>query len=94
MVLLLLLMLKVPMTAIISDYRASERELESEMEERIGDIRKVGLREDFAKCPEEFATAVALYIAERCGGIERYLAEMAGVDDGMQRRIGEIMLVR
>ena len=82
------------MAAIVADYRASERELESEMEERIGDIRKLGLQEDFARCPKEFATAVALYIAERYGGIERYMTEMAGVDHGKQRRIREIMLVR
>lgn len=82
------------MAAIVADYRASERELESEMEERIGDIRKVGLQEDFARCPEEFAMAVAVYISERYGGIERYLTEMAGVNDGMQGSIREIMLVR
>ena len=87
-------MLKVPMAAIIADYRASERELESEMEERIGDIRKVGLQEDFARCPEEFATAVAVYIGERYGGIERYLIEKAGVDNDVQRKIWEMVLVR
>ena len=87
-------MLEVPMAAIIADYRASERELEAEMEERTGDIQKVGLQEDFARCPEDFATAVAVYIGERYGGIERYLSEMAGVDDGMQCRIREMTLVQ
>ena len=53
-VLLLLLLLKVPKAAIIADYRASERELKAEMEERISDLRKAGLEKDFARCPEGF----------------------------------------
>ena len=91
-VLLLLCMLEIPVAAIAADYRASERELEVEMEERMGELRKGGLGADFAKCPTGFVEAVVAEIEQRYGGIERYLNEKVGVDEGMQRKIRSIML--
>ncbi|KAL8795780.1 MAG: hypothetical protein Q9195_001832 [Heterodermia aff. obscurata] len=91
-VLLLLSMLEVPVAAIAADYRASERELEVEMKERLGELRKGGLGADFAGCPTGFVEAVLAEIEERYGGIERYLNEKVGVDEGMQHKIKNIML--
>ena len=42
-VLLVLLVLEVPVADIVADYRASEGELQVEMEERISELRKGGL---------------------------------------------------
>ncbi|CAF9924534.1 MAG: hypothetical protein HETSPECPRED_005587 [Heterodermia speciosa] len=91
-VLLLLSMLEVPVAAIAADYRASERELEVEMEERLDELRKGGLEADFARCPTGFVEAVVAEIENKYGGIERYLNEKVGVDEGMQRKIRSIML--
>ena len=91
-ILLLLFMLEIPVVAIAADYQASERELEVEMEERLGELRKGGLEADFARCPTGFVEAVAAEIEKRYGGIERYLIEQVGVDEGMQRKIRSIIL--
>ena len=91
-VLLLLSMLEVPVAAIAADYRASERELEVEMEKRLDELRKGGLEADFARCPTGFVEAVVAEIENKYGGIERYLNEKVGVDEGMQRKIRSIML--
>lgn len=91
-VLLLLSMLDVPVAAIAADYRASESELEVEMEERLGELRKGGLEADFARCLTGFVEAVVVEIEKTYGGIERYLNEKVGVDEGMQRKIRSIML--
>ena len=86
-VLLLLLMLEVPITAIEADYQTSERELQMEMEERIGELRKGGLEADFAECPAGFVKAVVLEIDGKYGGIHNYLTEKVGVDEDLQRRL-------
>ena len=86
-------MLKVPLAAIVADYRASERELEVEMEERIRELRKGGLEAEFARCPQGFVEAVVAEIQEKYGGIERYLTEKIGIDENMQRQLREIMLI-
>lgn len=50
-ILLILLLLEVPLDAISADYMASERELESEKQERMKEITEIGLGEEFAGCP-------------------------------------------
>lgn len=93
-VLLLLLMFDVPITAIDADYRTSERELQVEMEDRIGELRKGGLEADFAECPAGFVEAVVAEIEGKYGGINRYLTEKVGVDDDLRQKIGNCMLSR
>lgn len=86
-VLLLLLMLEVPISAIEADYQASERELQVELEERIGELRKGGLEAEFAECPAGFVKAVVTEIEEKYGGINKYLIEKVGVDEDLRRRL-------
>lgn len=93
-VILLLLMLGIPIVAIAADYQASERELQAELEERIAELRRGGLEADFAQCPAGFVQAVVAEIDGKYGGIEKYLTEKVGVDEGMQRRLKDVMLVR
>jgi protein-tyrosine phosphatase len=90
-VLLILLLCGVGQEAAQADYVMSEKELEPEREERLEDIRRVGLNESFASCPAEFVEAVTKHLDERYGGVDKYLANI-GVGEEAQRRIREILL--
>ncbi|PGH04431.1 hypothetical protein AJ79_07088 [Helicocarpus griseus UAMH5409] len=71
---------KIPLSAITSDYRISEGQLLPELEERLEEMREMGLPEDFAKCPDGFVEDVMRFLEEGYGGIRGYLSA-AGVDD-------------
>ena len=90
-VLLVLLLCGVGQEAAEQDYVLSEKELEPEREERLKDIKRVGLDESFAGCPAGFVQDVVAHLNERYGGVEKYLAKI-GVGDEAQRSIREIML--
>ncbi|MCJ1276783.1 hypothetical protein MMC21_004590 [Puttea exsequens] len=90
-VLLVLLLCGVPVEVIAVDYGASERELVVEKEERLKEIREVGLGDEFAACPEGFVEAMVDHIDRTYGGITKYL-EKIGVDDEMQWKIKGIMM--
>ncbi|KAG4428047.1 hypothetical protein IFR05_016468, partial [Cadophora sp. M221] len=61
---ILLLILKVPLEAIGRDYVMSERELESEKEARMVEIRSIGLSEEFATCPPEWVGCMERHLRE------------------------------
>ena len=88
--LVLLLMERVPGEAISRDYARSEGELAVEYEERMEEIRQVGLGEEFARCPEGFTDAVTEYLEEKYGGVRKYLRGL-GIDEEklemMRRRL-------
>ena len=90
-VLLLLLLCKVPSNIINADYMASERELMSEREERVREMKDAGFTEDFADCPSGWVEGVVGHIKEVYGGVENYLRRI-GVDDEMQARIRNVLL--
>lgn len=93
LVVLLMLLLAgdvVPPEAIVHDYSRSEPELEPELEERMKEIRAIGLDEHYTKCPDQFVTLTTQYL-EKFGGVTGYL-EKAGVDRDMQERIRRKLL--
>ncbi|GES64555.1 tyrosine/serine protein phosphatase [Aspergillus terreus] len=71
--LLLLLTGAVGADALAADYVRSEAELVVEVEERMKEIRKLGLNEDYTKCPDGFTSEISGYLAEKYGGVEAYL---------------------
>jgi protein-tyrosine phosphatase len=93
-IVLMLLLLEVPVQAIATDYVASERELEVELEERTADMRKVGLGRDFAGCPSGFVEAVVSELDSKYGGVKSYLEDKVGISEEIQEKIRSIMLVR
>ncbi len=90
-VLLLLLLCKVPSDIINADYMASERELVSEREERVREMKDAGFTEEFAECPLDWVEGLIGHIKEKYGGVESYLKK-TGVDDEMQARIRNILM--
>ncbi|KAJ5774604.1 hypothetical protein N7457_009500 [Penicillium paradoxum] len=66
--LMLLLAGTVPVDAIVDDYSRSELELVPEFEERMEEIRAIGLDEDYTRCPPDFVKATTEYLDSRYGG--------------------------
>lgn len=91
-IVLLLLLLEVPVQAIAADYVASERELEAEMEDRIADMKKVGLGPGFAGCPTDFVKGVVGELDSGFGGVRSYLTDKVGISEEVQERVRSIML--
>ena len=90
-VLLALLLCGVRQDAIRKDYVMSEKELESEKEERLVEIKKVGLDESFAGCPDSFVDKIVQHINQRYGGVENYLTKI-GVGKVVQQKVREILM--
>ncbi|KNG87263.1 putative tyrosine/serine protein phosphatase [Aspergillus nomiae NRRL 13137] len=59
--------------AMTADYVQSEPELVVEAEERMKEIRKLGLPEDYIKCPDWFTVEIRRHLDERYGGVDGYL---------------------
>lgn len=89
--LLLLLTRAVPLDVIGADYVKSEPELVPELEERMQEIRAIGLTEDYAKCPPGWTEAITNYLDEKYGGVEGYLLSL-GIDREKQERIRNLLL--
>lgn len=93
LVILLLLLLtgRVGEDALRSDYVRSEPELLVEVEERMKEIRLLGLSEDYTKCPAGFTMEIRRHLEEKYGGVEGYL-RYVGVDEEKLERIRQTLL--
>lgn len=90
--LLLLLMGVVPEDVISDDYVKSESELVAELEERMKEIRALGLSEDYARCPAGFTSAIKSQLDLKYGGVNGYLLSL-GIDHEKQERIRRSLLL-
>ncbi|KAL4996833.1 protein-tyrosine phosphatase-like protein [Aspergillus recurvatus] len=87
----LIVLLSLLLTGVIdaevmaSEYVLSEEELENEpteeKDERMREIRAIGLDEEYARCPRDFTQRIATFLDEKYGGVRGYL-ESVGVDEG------------
>jgi protein-tyrosine phosphatase len=89
-VVLVLMLCGVDGSAIADDYMRSEEELLVEKKERLREISRIGLNEDFVGCPRDFVLAVTKHIQGKYGGIGEYLAGI-GVDAEAQERVRRII---
>ncbi len=90
-VLLVLLLCGVEVQAIQADYGVSEAALRPEREEKLAEIRSIGLPDEFAECPVDWVERVRAYIDGTFGGVEEYL-EGCGVTG--EQRAGLVELLR
>ena len=89
-VLLVLLLCGIDIAAITADYVKSEPELEPEKEERMREIRSIGLDETFAQCPPDFCQKIQEHLGSKYGGIHTYL-DRIGIDKDQQEQIRRIL---
>jgi protein-tyrosine phosphatase len=90
-VVLVLMLCGVDGRAIADDYMRSEEELLVEKKERLKEISRIGLNEDFVGCPRDFVQAVTKHVQEKYGEIGKYLTGI-GVDAEAQHCVRRIML--
>jgi protein tyrosine/serine phosphatase len=91
-ILLVLLLCQMDIAAITADYVKSEAELQPEMEERMKEIRSIGLDEEFARCPPHFCRAMEEYLDSKYGGIRQFLTSI-GVDEAQQEAVRQNLLL-
>ncbi|GIK06837.1 hypothetical protein Aspvir_002489 [Aspergillus viridinutans] len=89
--LLLLLVPEVSADAIAADYVKSEPELVVEFEERMKEIRVLGLDEEYTKCPPGFTQQIRAHLDAKYGGVEGYLMSV-GIDRDKQELIRQRLL--
>ncbi|KAJ0420683.1 protein-tyrosine phosphatase-like protein [Aspergillus carlsbadensis] len=80
---------------IAREYVLSEKELErepaEEKEERMREIRALGLTEEYARCPKDFTEKVTEFLVERYGGVREYL-DSIGVEERVIEGVGRRFL--
>ncbi|KAJ9222602.1 hypothetical protein DTO027B5_7729 [Paecilomyces variotii] len=89
--LLLFLTNAVPLDDITADYSKSEPELIPEMEERMKEIRAIGLDEEYTKCPPGFIRAIKTHLDNKYGGVEGYLLSV-GISREKQQKVRNLLL--
>jgi len=90
-VLLVLMLLGVDREAIDKDYMISQGELLPEKEDRLKEIRSIGLPDEFAGCPDNWVESVHEHINTDYGGVEKYLLS-CGVTEDMEESLKGIFL--
>jgi len=91
-VMLLLILLGIDKSVIHQDYMRSMEELKPEREERLKEIRTIGLTDEFADCDEKLVNTVINHINDKFGNVDAYL-ESCGVDSEMQDALKRILEV-
>ncbi|EEH10574.1 conserved hypothetical protein [Histoplasma capsulatum G186AR] len=82
---------QIPLSAIASDYQTSEGELLPELQERLAEMRAMGMPEEYATCPDGFTEDVVRFLEEGYGGVRGYLRAV-GVDDGVVERVRGLLV--
>jgi protein-tyrosine phosphatase len=72
-VLLVLGILDVPDLAIQHDYALTDAELMADREERLAEIREIGLTEDWGSTVNDFVERVFGHLDQTYGGLDGYL---------------------
>lgn len=88
---LMLFLLDVPIEVISHDYTLSETELVPELEERMAEIRRIGLDETFASTPSDWVERIHTHLLQEYGGVSSYLTSI-GLNRQAQKRIKSILL--
>ena len=89
---LVLFLLKIPIDAINRDYMLTDTELVGEKENRLQEIRAIGLDDSFASCDKDMVRSVNDYLIEK-GGVENYL-NACGVGEQMRQKVKDILCHR
>ncbi|KAL3957888.1 hypothetical protein ACCO45_008466 [Purpureocillium lilacinum] len=88
---LLLMILEVPAPAIEHDYFLTDAALVSEREERIAEIRNIGLTDEWFNTAEDMITGMEKHLAQTYGGLDAYL-DGIGFSEQDRARLREKLL--
>ncbi|KAM5377456.1 hypothetical protein ACJZ2D_004995 [Fusarium nematophilum] len=88
---LVLMILDVPISAIEHDYGLSDDALIPEREERLVEIRQIGLTDDWADTAADMIVRIKQHLDDRYGGLDAYL-DSIGFGAGDRARVREALL--
>lgn len=88
---LVLLTLDVPLDAIEHDYSLTNGALESEREERLVEMREIGLTDEWFDTAPEMIARIAQHLDNVYGGVQGYLDKIGFTKDDRQR-LRELLL--
>lgn len=83
MVALVLLICKVPLDAIEYDYELTDEKLGDERDERMAEIREMGLPDSFGVTVQGFVPGIVAHLDDKYGGLDAYLD---GIGFGPEKR--------
>lgn len=89
-VLLALMLCQVNRDLARADYRLSGEELAPEREEKLGEIRSIGLPDSFADCPENWTEEVWVYIENNYATAGSYL-ETCGIAEQQRDQLIQLL---
>ncbi|KAK3944157.1 protein-tyrosine phosphatase-like protein [Diplogelasinospora grovesii] len=89
-IILCLMILGVPATAIDHDYRLSDEALLPEKEARLKEIREIGLTDDFGNTAPGLIQRTAEHLDSKYGGLDGYL-DGVGFDHHKRERLRELL---
>jgi protein-tyrosine phosphatase len=80
-----LMILSVPIEAVDHDYMLSGGELKGELEDRVKEIREIGLPDEWADTAPDMIWRIAEHIQSTYGGLDEYLDKIGFVESDRQR---------
>lgn len=89
---LVLLICDVPVDAIEYDYELTDEKLVEERDDRLVEIREMGLSEEFGRTVQGFVRGVKGHLDEEHGGLDKYL-DRNGFGEEERRAVREKLLV-
>ncbi|KAK8924542.1 hypothetical protein VCV18_004963 [Metarhizium anisopliae] len=88
---LILMILDIPLGAIEHDYFLTDPALEAERQERLAEIRQIGLTDDWAVTAPELVIGVQKHLDVEYGGLEAYL-DGIGFGEIQRAQLRELLL--
>lgn len=88
---LVLMILRVPPDAIDHDYRLSDGSLNAERQERLAELRVLGLSDGWIDTDPGMVPAVKAHMDTKYGGLDGYL-DFIGFTEGERSRLRELLL--
>lgn len=88
---LVLMILDVPLAAIEHDYALTDHGLKGDMEQRLTEIRQIGLTEEWAITDPHMIKSMVDHLSRRYGGLNGYL-DAIGFPEGDRSRTRELLL--
>lgn len=85
------MILGIPASAIEYDYWLSDDELIPEREERVAEIKQIGLTEDWADTAKDMIVRILWHLNEEYGGLDSYLDQI-GFEEEHRAKVREALL--
>lgn len=85
------MILGIPLPAIEHDYFLTDAALVTEREERLAEIREIGLTEKWGSTDKDMITAIAKHLEDAYGGLDGYL-DATGFGEAERAKVRDTLL--